>query len=324
MPASVVFMGTPDFAVPSLQALIDHGYDVRAVVTNPDRPAGRGLQTSPPAIKQAAARLGVPLILQPDTLRGPDTYDALRALAPDLLVVAAYGRILGPRYLNLPRVAPVNVHASLLPRYRGAAPIQWSIIRGEAESGVCIMRMEAGMDTGAVYHRGATPISLDDTAGALHDRLAPLGARLLTEALPAILAGQQPTPQDDALATYAPMLHKPDGALRFDEPARRVHDRARGVTPWPGAACAFRGKPLKVFASRWLDDDPLPPNTPPGAILDASAAGLTIACQPGRLLIQSLQPAGRAAMKAADFINGYRLQPSDALDPDPTAAARRD
>jgi methionyl-tRNA formyltransferase len=324
MPTSVVFMGTPDFAVPSLQALIDHGYDVRAVVTNPDRPSGRGLQTAAPAVKVAAQRLGVPLILQPPTLRGPETFDALTALAPDLLVVAAYGRILGPRYLNLARVAPVNVHASLLPRYRGAAPIQWCIVRGEAESGVCIMHMEAGMDTGGVYHRGATPITLDDTAGSLHDRLSPLGARLLIEALPLILAGQQPTPQDDALATAAPMLQKLDGALRFDEPARRVHDRARGVTPWPGAACVFRDKPLKVLQTRWLDDDPLPPNTPPGAILDASAAGLTIACQPGRLLIQTLQPAGRPPLKAADFVNGYRIQPSDTLCADLAASQRND
>lgn len=315
-------MGTPDFAVPSLRVLVEGGYDVRAVVTNPDRPAGRGHQVAHTPVKAAALSLGIPNIFQPETLRGPETYDALRALSPDLLVVAAYGRILGPRYLGLPRVAPVNVHASLLPRYRGAAPIQWCIVRGEPEAGVCIMRMEQGMDTGGVYHRGSVPITPSDTAGTLHDKLSPLGARLLIEALPPILAGQQPTPQIDADATHAPMLNKTDGALTFQEPAHHVHDRARGMTPWPGASCVFRDKPLKILETRWIDDEP--PSASPGRILSISPEGFEVACAPGRLYVSALQVAGRPVQRAADFANGYRVRVGELLEPDPNISARRD
>src|SRR4051794_29349165 len=232
-PLRAVFFGSPAFAVPSLRAVAAET-TLLAVVSQPDRPAGRGQAPAPPAVKVAATALGVPVI-QPEKLRTPEAEATLASFAADIFVVVAYGRILPQNLLDLPRLGPFNVHASLLPKLRGAAPIQWSIIRGDAETGVSIMRMEAGLDTGPVAAMRRLPITDDDTTGTLSEKLSALGAALLIETLPAILDGRVAlVPQVDADATVAPLLTKSDGRIAFDRPARLVSAQARGVDPWPG------------------------------------------------------------------------------------------
>jgi methionyl-tRNA formyltransferase len=277
MPAGprAVFFGSPDFAVPCLEVTAA-ATDLRAVVSQPDRPAGRGKQLHEPAVKVAARRLGVP-VLQPEKIRTPEFEAALRAHAPEIFVVVAYGRILPPALLELPRLGPFNVHASLLPKLRGAAPIQWAIINGETETGVSIMRMEAGLDTGPVAGTRAISIGDDDTTGTLSEKLAALGARLLVETLPAIAAGDVTLrPQDDGAATLAPLLTKGDGILKFERPARLVSAQARGVDPWPGATTTLGGEPLKLFGPRVVA---APAGiAEPGTIRDVTSDGLLVAC----------------------------------------------
>lgn len=231
----VVFMGTPDFAVPSLQALIDGGYDVVGVVTQPDREKGRGKKVQAPPVKELALAQGL-LVAQPERIRGKAFRGWLAERAPELVVVTAYGKILPQSVLDAPRYGCLNVHASLLPKYRGAAPIQWALIEGERETGVSIMRMDAGMDTGDVIAMRALAIEEGDTAGSLHDKLARLGAELLREILPGWLEGSRTAvPQDHEGATMAPMLTRAHGALDWSGSAQSINDRIRGVTPWPGA-----------------------------------------------------------------------------------------
>jgi methionyl-tRNA formyltransferase len=247
-----------------------------AVVSQPDRPAGRGQAPAAPAVKREAEALGVP-VMQFEKVRTPETHDALAALGADLFVVVAYGRILPQALLDLPRLGPFNVHASLLPKLRGAAPIQWSIINGDRETGVSIMRMEAGLDTGPVAATRAIPIADDDTTGTLSIKLAELGAQLFTDTLPALVDGTATLrAQDDGLATLAPILAKADGLLKFDRPARLVSAQARGVDPWPGAATTLGGEPLKLFAPRVLAASGGSPA--PGTIRDVTAEGLLVAC----------------------------------------------
>lgn len=326
MPSSVIFMGTPDFAVPSLEALLadPERFVVRAVVTQPDRPSGRGRQLAAPPVKQTALAHGVP-VLQPERLRTAEAWEAIGALEADFVVVAAYGQILGKRYLELARLGPINVHASLLPRYRGSAPIHWSVVRGEAQTGISIMRMEAGLDSGPVYSRRVVDISEQDTAATLHDRMASVGAELLVETLPRIASGElAPQLQDESAVTWAPMLKKADGALAFDEPVRAIHDRARGMTPWPGAFCRFRGKLLKVLETRIVDRD-AHTDAAPGTLLGLTADGslLQVVCGGGGILgIAQLQLEGRKAQGAAEFVNGYAPQPGESLDVDPLRAER--
>ena len=316
MKTRVVFMGTPDFAVPALSALLastgvhstertstDAVFEVVGVVTQPDRGSGRGRKLTPPPIKVLAQAHGIPLF-QPETLRAPEAWDAIALLAPDFLVVVAYGELLSPRYLALPTIAPINVHASLLPKFRGAAPIHWSIARGEAETGVSIMRMDRGLDSGPVYRMASMVIEANDTAGSLHDRLSTLGARLLVETLPLIASGALvPSEQDHSKATLAPMLKKSDGFLRFDQAAERVSQHARGMTPWPGVTCLFKEKRLKLLevslAARMggLGD--------PGQILAVDERGLVIACKAGAVAAAALQLEGKSRQSAADFGRGY-------------------
>ncbi len=275
--ARTVFFGSPAFAVPCLRAVAGAS-ELVAVVSQPDRPAGRGQSPTPPAVKLAAAELGVP-VLQPEKVRTPEFRDALAAFAADVFVVVAYGRILPQALLDLPRRGPFNVHASLLPKLRGAAPIQWSIIRGDAETGVSIMRMEAGLDTGPVAAMRRLAIAEDDTTGTLSPRLAALGAELLIETLPAIVEGRVVlTPQIDADATLAPLLGKTDGRLHFARPARLVSAQARGVDPWPGAATTLDGEVLRLFAPRVLPAAAGSPGKPPGTVMGLNNGLLVITC----------------------------------------------
>lgn len=322
MTQSIVFMGTPDFAVASLNALVREGYEIRAVVTNPDRRAGRGRKLSPPAVKIAALEHNLN-VLQPPTLRDREVYQQIRDLEPDFFVVAAYGSILGPRYLDIPTIAPVNVHASLLPRLRGSAPIHWAIVRGHKESGVSIMRMELGMDTGGVYLDSALPIAPDETAGTLHDKLASLGASLLTEALPGIASGALTArPQDDESATYAPMLTRADGALRFDEQARRVLDRIRGMHPWPGTFCRFRGKRMKIHRASLGKDTPSA--QAPGTLIQCDENGFTVQCLDGTsVVLHEVQLEGKSRSAAKDVLHGYQVSVGEQLEPDDAIHERR-
>ena len=297
-----VFFGSPAFAVPCLRAVAAET-ELVAVVSQPDRPAGRGQAPAAPVVKREAEALGVP-ILQPEKIRTPETHAALAALDADLFVVVAYGRILPQSLLDLPPLGPFNVHASLLPKLRGAAPIQWSIIRGERETGVSIMRMEAGLDTGPVAAVRALGIADDDTTATLSAKLADLGAKLLIDTLPAIVSGAITLrPQDDGAATLAPLLAKVDGILNFDQPARLVSAQARGVDPWPGATTTLGGESLKLFAPRVVDAfavDVARGLQPPGLIRDVTADGLVVSCADDGQLIAfaEIQFPGKRRMPA--------------------------
>jgi methionyl-tRNA formyltransferase len=306
----VVFFGSPEFAVPSLSAVAAR-HQVLAVVTQPDRPAGRGKKLAPPPVKELAVRLGLP-VEQPTTLKDGALAATLAALKPDLFVVVAYGRILPPSLLTVPPLGPWNVHASLLPKYRGAAPIQWAIIRGETRTGVCVMRMEAGLDTGPVAACSETAIGEDETAGALAVRLSQLGAELLVETLPRIASGAAPlVVQDHAAATLAPILRKEDGQLDFARPAREVSTRARGVDPWPGPGTTLEGEPLKLFAPRVVDREGAA--SPPGTVLYLALEGLVVQCAPGAVAFAELQLAGRKRLPAAAVLAGRPIPPGTRL-----------
>jgi methionyl-tRNA formyltransferase len=303
----IVFFGSPEFAVPSLAAVAsDH--EVVAVVTRPDRAAGRGMKQAPPPVKDLAAHLGLP-VLAPATLRAPALVADLAARRPDLFVVVAYGRILPPELLAIPALGPWNVHASLLPRYRGAAPIQWAIMRGESQTGVCIMRMEAGLDTGPVAARALTPIADEDTAASLSVRLSELGAALLRATLPRIAAGAVTLePQDETRATLAPPLRKEDGRLPFVAPARQLAAHARGVDPWPGPTAFLDGQPIKLFSPRVVDGQ-----GEPGVVLGLGPAGLMVACGEGAVAFAELQLPGRRRLPAAAVLAGRPIPPGTRL-----------
>lgn len=303
----VVFFGSPDFAVPSLAAVAS-AHEVVAVVTQPDRPAGRGAKLQPPAVKVLATELGLP-ILQPLKLRDGVVAGELRKLEPDLFIVVAYGRILPPDLLAVPRLGPWNVHASLLPKLRGAAPIQWAIIRGESETGVSVMRMEAGLDTGPVAAYATERIGPEDTAGTLSARLAPLGAKLLLETLPGIADGSLlPRRQDDASATLAPPLAKTHGRLDFSQPAALVSALARGVDPWPGATVLLDGEMTKVFSPRVVSG-----TGEPGRVLGMVPAGLAVACGEQAVAFGELQLPGRKRMSARALVAGRPVPPGTRL-----------
>jgi methionyl-tRNA formyltransferase len=316
-PARAIFFGSPAFAVPFLET-VARATELVAVVSQPDRPAGRGKQLAEPAVKVAARALGAP-ILQPERVRTPEFEAELRAFDADVFVVVAYGRILPQALLDVPRRGCWNVHGSLLPKLRGAAPIQWAIIRGERETGVAVMRMEAGLDTGPVAAVARVPIGDDDTTATLGPALAAAGAPLLERTLPAILDGSVALePQDDARATLAPPLVKEDGRLRFDEPARAVSCRARGCDPWPGATALLDGEPLRVFGPRVL---PGPAGGAPGAVLGLHAEGLAVACADAPLAFAELQLPGRKRMAAAALLAGRPIAAGTSL-ADPAARPR--
>jgi methionyl-tRNA formyltransferase len=312
-----LFFGTPQFAVPSLDALCEIA-DVVQVISQPDRPAGRGLAAQPPPVKLRALEHGIPVI-QPTKVRPPELHAELRALGTDLALVVAYGRILPPGILEAPRRGCVNVHGSLLPRWRGAAPIQWAIAAGDRETGVCLMEMDAGLDTGPVLARASTAIGADETSGELFERLSILGADLVRSALPRWLAGElRAEPQDPSQATIARMLTKEDGELDFREDAARVHDRVRAMHPWPGAT-AWLVEPgsrapakLKIHRTRVLE---MSEGSAPGTILGAGAEGITVACGRGAIAILELQLEGKKKLDARQFASGRRLAEGARLGP---------
>jgi methionyl-tRNA formyltransferase len=297
----VVFLGTPEFAVPTVDALAAAGHEIVAVVAQPDRPAGRGQALKAPATKAWAEARGVP-VLQPLKVRDGTLAAALAALRPEVLVVTAFGRILGRDLLTLAPLGAVNVHASILPRWRGAAPIQWAVAAGDAETGVTIMQMDEGLDTGDVLLVRTTPIGPEETAEALAPRLAALGGRAIVEALPRLAAGALvPVPQDAARHTLAPILEKEHGRLDFTRPAAELSARIRGFTPWPGGFTTLGGKVLKVHRAR---PAPAPLGGEPGATLAVPGA-LRVACGGGTALdLLEVQPEGKRRMAAADFVNG--------------------
>lgn len=296
----IVFMGTPDFAVPCLQRLLEDGHEVPAVFTQPDKPVGRHAVLTPPPVKQLALSRGIP-VYQPTKMRDGTVAALLRELAPDCLVVVAYGRILPQEILDVPPRGCVNIHGSLLPRYRGAAPIQWSVIRGETVTGVTSMFMDAGMDTGDIIDTLTTPIGENETAGELFERLAPLGARLLSTTLAAIADGTVTRrPQNDAEATMAPMLEKAMGRLDLTRPAQELHNQVRGMNPWPGAFCTAGGKTLKIHETRVAAG-----SGAPGTLLCADP--VTVACGEGALQLVTVQPEGKPRMAAEAWLRGARL-----------------
>jgi methionyl-tRNA formyltransferase len=301
----LVFAGTPEFAVPGLHACLDSGADVVAVYTQPDRPAGRGRKLAPSPVKQAARSADIP-VEQPESLKSAEARQRLRDHAPDLMVVIAYGLILPRKVLAIPRLGCWNVHASLLPRWRGAAPIQRAILAGDAVTGVCLMRMQAGLDTGPVLLSETTPIRTDDTGGTLHDRLAGLGAQVLSEGLHRIAAGAPlpESPQPAEGATYAHKLDKAEAKLDFTRPATELERKVRAFDPWPVAEAEIVGERVRVWHAQVLDAgygarDP----KKPGKIVAASKQGIDVACGEGALRILKLQRAGGRPISAADYLN---------------------
>jgi methionyl-tRNA formyltransferase len=300
MDINVVFMGSPNFAIPILMQLSQQ-YRVVGVITQPDRPAGRGQVLTPPPIKVLAASLGLPVI-QPEKMRNPEAFAQLQAWNPDLIVVAAFGQILRQNVLDLPRLGCINVHASLLPRWRGAAPIQAAILNDDGQTGVSIMKMDAGIDTGPVLAQRAVEILPTDTAGILSERLAETGASLLLETLPDYLNGSlQPQPQENALATYASMLKKEEGELDISQPANALACRVMAFNPWPGAFIKWQGQSLKILQAH----AEMGSTEEPGkhGILQGVPA---IAAGQGWLVLDEVQPAGKKPMPGKVFLNGAR------------------
>jgi methionyl-tRNA formyltransferase len=312
-PLRVVFAGTPEFAARALAALLDSQHEVVAVYTQPDRPAGRGRKLAPSPVKQLAEARGLP-VYQPPSLRDEAALQELRRLRPDVMVVAAYGLLLPPAVLQLPRFGCLNIHASLLPRWRGAAPIQRAILAGDSETGITIMQMDEGLDTGPMLLKKRCPIRPDDTAATLHDRLAELGAEAIVEALDHI-ESLQPEPQDDSQATYAAKLRKEEAIIDWSRSAAYLDRMVRAFNPWPVAQTRARGKTLRIWAARPLDQAP-PAGTAPGTVLQADKAGIDVACGEGVLRLTRLQPAGGKPMDAAAFLNGYRdwVEPGSQLE----------
>ncbi|MBI2891913.1 MAG: methionyl-tRNA formyltransferase [Deltaproteobacteria bacterium] len=309
MPLRVVFFGTPEIAVPTLARLVEIA-DVKAVVAQPDRPKGRGQKLAAPPTKVLASLTGIP-VLQPLKMKDPELWARLAAFDADLFVVVAYGRILPPQILSIPGLGCVNVHASLLPRYRGAAPIQWAILRGEKETGVTLMLMDEGLDTGPMLARRSTPIGPDETSGELGVRLGLLGAQLVADSLPDIEHGRaRPEPQDSSLATMAPLLEKAQGRIRFEDTAQRIHDHVRALNPWPGAFTTLDDRTLKVHRTRPA------PGTPadlPGRVVAAGGDGIWVACTDGAIVLREVQLEGKKRMSAAEFASGARLKQGRAL-----------
>jgi len=297
-------MGTPDFAVPTLQALHQAGFTLPLVVTQPDRPKGRGRKTVPTSVKATARKLGLS-VAQPPSVRTADFVARLQALEPDFFVVAAMGQILSQELLDIPKIGPINVHASLLPKYRGAAPIQWALINGEQETGITTMLMNAGMDTGDILLSACTDITGTDTAQSLHDRLSLMGAELLIETLDGLIANTlAPIPQDDSQATKAPMLKKADGRIDWRKPAADLDCFIRGMTPWPGAFTFMGDRRLKIFAAK---PAPLPVQAPPGTVVSSFAGELRVATGDQALSILELQEASGKRLPVRDYLIGKQM-----------------
>ncbi len=300
----IIFAGTPEFSTCPLQALVESRHQVCAVYTQPDRPAGRGRRLQPSPVKQLAQSHGIP-VFQPETLKDPAVWAELGGFQADLMVVVAYGLILPPEVLSIPCLGCINIHASLLPRWRGAAPIQRAILAGDRETGITIIQMDAGLDTGDMLMRAPCAIEPDDTAGTLHDRLARLGAQTLLRALEAWLAGDvTPQPQDDGQACYAPKLSKAEACLEWRKPAEQLEREVRAFNPWPVSYTCLEGSRLRVWRACCLEGDA---SSPPGYVLKAGREGIDVATGKGVLRLLEVQPAGGKTMTAGEFLNARPL-----------------
>lgn len=306
----IVFMGTPDFAVPSLKALVEAGHEIRGVFTQPDKPKNRGMKLQTTPVKEYALSVGLP-VFQPAKLRDGEALGILKGLEPELIAVAAYGKILPVDILELPRLGCVNVHSSLLPKYRGAAPINWAILNGEDETGVTIMVMAEGMDTGDILAQRATPIRIDENAAQLFDRLAQMGAELLVETVAGIEAGTvKAVPQDESGASHAPMLSRELSLMDWSRTARQLHDQVRGLYPWPAATAVVDGVRCKILRTALAEDAG---EQAPGTVIQADKKGLRVACGSGALEILELQPDGKKAMAASAFLMGHPIRTGTVL-----------
>mgnify|MGYP004617477117 CR=1 FL=1 len=303
---NIVFMGTPDFAVPCLEKIVSLGYPVTGVFTQPDKPKGRGYKLLPPPVKELALRENLP-VFQPASVKTDEAYETLKSCAPDLIVVVAYGKILPKRVLDLPRYGCINVHASLLPRYRGAGPIQWAILNGETETGVTTMYMGEGLDTGDMLEQVRTPIGENETADELYTRLSVLGAEALQITLSKLESGSLlRTPQDDSLSCYAPILDKSLCPIDFTRPASRIHDQIRGLSSWPAATTTYKGKRLKVYESCLAQG-----SGQPGEIIDPKK--FIVACGEGAVQFVSVQYEGGKRMAADAFLRGRPAEKGEFL-----------
>ena len=313
-PMRVIFFGTADLACPSLTALASgHDFQVVAVVTQPDRPKGRQLKLQPSPVKSAAGQLNLP-VLQPERARRPEFIAELTTYQPHLIVVAAYGQILPPAILDLPTFGCINVHTSLLPKYRGAAPIQWAILDDQPETGVTIMKMDPGLDTGDILTQQATPIAPDDDAQSLHDRLAAIGAELLVRTVPEYIAGKiAPRQQDHSMATYARKITKEDGHLEWTQPSRVLWNKIRGLSPWPGAWTSLPQPATQPLLKIWGAEPVSEGGGQPGEILAADKAGILVACGQGALCIKALQRESSRRVTAQEFLAGHSLHSGDRL-----------
>lgn len=305
-------MGTPDFAVPSLERLYEDGHRVLAVFTQPDKPRNRGMKPAPPPVKRLAESQGTP-VYQPASLRDPAALELLKSLRPDLIAVAAYGKLLPPSVLELPELGCVNVHASLLPKYRGAAPIHWAVINGEEETGITIMRMAEALDAGDILLQMKTPIGREETSEALHDRLSLLGAEALGRALPLLAAGKlTAVPQDPAGATYAPMLSRELSEVDWNRPAAAILNQIRGLLPWPAAGTSLGGKRLKLLEARPGG----PCSAPAGKVLSSNGEGILVSCgDQNAVRITRLQGEGGKKMAASDYLRGHPVLPGTSAGP---------
>jgi len=302
----IIFMGTPDFALPALHKLLNGPDQVVAVITQPDRPKGRGKKLSSPPVKLAAEQAGIP-VLQPAKIRTEEFLDTLKGYSPDLIIVAAYGRILPRAILSLPPLGCINIHGSLLPRHRGAAPIQWAIIHGDSEAGVTIMQMDADMDTGDILLSAAIPLTDDETAGSLFDKLADLGGTTLAQALDMLRLDQLfPIEQNHNLATSSPPLSKEDGCLNWNKPALELHRLIRGLDPWPAAYSFIDGQRFRLFAPELVHREC---ERPAGTLILADQQGLLIATAKDCLRIKEIQPEGKKRMTVEAYLCGHPLTP---------------
>lgn len=303
-PLNIVYAGTPEFAAVALQALIDSPHHIIAAYTQPDRPAGRGRKLKASPVKELAQANGIP-VFQPESLKSAEEQAKLAELKPDVMVVAAYGLLLPEEVLAIPQLGCLNIHASLLPRWRGAAPIQRAILAGDAETGITIMQMDVGLDTGDMLYKLITPIKEDDTAQTLHDRLADLGARAITEALEALQAGTLTvTPQDDAHANYAKKLHKNEATIDWRQSAAQIARQVAAFNPWPVAQTSKGDEVLRIWEARATEEST---DQIPGSVIHADKQGIDIACENGTLRILRLQRPGGKPQSAAEYLNAHKL-----------------
>lgn len=312
----IVFMGTPDFAVDALQALIEAGYQVAAVVTQPDKPKGRGKELQETPVKRCAKEHGIP-VFQPVKIKEPEAVEQLRGYGADLIVVAAFGQILSEEILAMPKYGCINIHASLLPKYRGAGPIQWAIIDGEKKTGITIMQMEKGLDTGDMLMQTEVEIESRETADTLHDKLAAAGAKLLLEAIPRIEAGEiDPVKQDDSKTSYANMLTKSMGRIDWSMEAEKLDCLIRGLISWPGATTTLRGKTLKIWEEEPVDETSYVPQAEgaePGTVLAVEKDAFYVQTGSGALKVTAVQPEGKRRMAVKDYLLGYPVKAGEAF-----------